>query len=105
MIRRAILAVAVSLAGLAGASALDLDLAKISPAMEICPGKPGFVRVPGTRNCTRLSGRVAAGVDARAGAGGAMTAPNVAGRIAVDNRADTEFGEVRTYVRVGNGRR
>lgn len=103
--RLPLLTVASLLAGGFGASALDLDLAKIAPTMEPCPNRPGFVRMPGAHHCTRLSGRVAAGVDARAGAGGAAAAPNVAGRIAIDNRADTEFGEVRTYVRVGNGRR
>lgn len=87
------------------ATALDLDLAKIAPVLEPCPGKPGFVRQPGTRNCTRLSGRVRAGADVVAGSGGSAAAPSVAGRIAIDNRADTEFGEVRTFVRVGNGRR
>jgi len=103
--RRAPLALAAVLVGGAGANALDLDLAKIAPTMEACPGRPGFVRMPGAPNCTRLSGRVAAGVDARAGAGGVATRPVAAGRIAIDNRADTDFGEVRTYVRVGNGRR
>ena len=28
-----------------------------------------------------------------------------AGRLAIDNRADTDLGEVRTYVRIGNSRR
>lgn len=93
------------LAGSVGASALDLDLAKIAPTMEACPGRPGFVRLPGAQNCTRLSGRVAAGLNARTGAGGTAAAPVVAARIAVDNRAETDLGEVRTYVRVGNGRR
>lgn len=105
MMRRAVFAVSVCLAGLGGASALDLDLAKIAPSMEACPGKPGFVRLPGARNCTRLTGRVAAGMDARAGIGGAAAVPSVAGQIAIDNRAQTDLGEVRTYVRVGNGRR
>ena len=103
--RRTVLILVSLLAGSVGAGALDLDLAKIAPTMEACPGRPGFVRMPGARNCTRLSGRVAAGVTAQAGAGGTVAAPVVAGRIAVDNRADTDLGEVRTYVRVGNGRR
>lgn len=103
--RLPVLVAAALLAAPVGASALDLDFAKIAPTMEACPGKPGFVRMPGSRNCTRLSGRVVAGIDARANAGGAAAAPVVAGRIAIDNRTDTDFGEVRTYVRVGNGRR
>jgi hypothetical protein len=102
--RRAIVVLALTLAP-PSAQALDLDLAKIAPVMEACPGRPGFVRLPGARNCTRLTGRVAAGAEMRAGAGGAAAAPTVSGRVAIDNRADTELGEVRTYVRVGNGRR
>ena len=102
---RLLLGLAILLNGTLGASALDLDLAKIAPTMEACPGKPGFVRILGARSCTRLSGRVAAGMDARANRDGPVTAPMVAGQIAIDNRADTDLGEVRTYVRIGNGRR
>ena len=29
----------------------------------------------------------------------------LAGHLAIDNRADTDLGEVRTYLRFGNGRR
>lgn len=100
-----LLGLAILLTGTIGASALDLDLAKIAPTMEACPGKPGFVRMPGARSCTRLSGRVSAGIDGRVNRDGPATAPMVAGRIAIDNRADTDLGEVRTYVRIGNGRR
>ncbi len=103
--RRSLFSLAIFLNATFGASALDLDLAKIAPTMEACPGKPGFVRMPGAQSCTRLSGRVAAGLDARVNRDGPATAPMVAGRIAIDNRADTDLGEVRTYVRIGNGRR
>lgn len=95
---------ALGLAGVAPALALDLTKEKVAPVSEACPGKPGFVRVPGTRSCTRLSGRVAAGAGIAAG-GHAYAQPDIAGRIAIDNRTETDFGEVRTYVRVGNGRR
>ena len=71
--RQGLFILACLLAGGADASALDLDLAKIAPTMEACPGRPGFVRMPGARHCTRLSGRVAAGLDARTGAGGTAT--------------------------------
>jgi hypothetical protein len=102
--RVAALLVAWGLSVTGPALALDLTKEKVVPVSEPCPGKPGFVRMPGTRSCTRLSGRVAA----QAGTGGAYrpaAQPDIAGRIAIDNRTETDFGEVRTYVRIGNGRR
>ncbi|MGU3668548.1 hypothetical protein ACLBX9_30575 [Methylobacterium sp. A49B] len=85
--------------------ALDLRTMPVTPGPVPCPTKgPGFVRMPGLDGCIRISGRVAAGMDARAGHGVAA-APTVAGRVAIDSRADTDLGEVRTYVRIGSGRR
>jgi hypothetical protein len=99
------LAGVLALAAAAPALALDLALEKLPSVVEPCPGKPGFVRLPGTRNCTRLSGRVAAQVDTRVAGGTAAAAPVATGRIAVDNRTQTDYGEVRTYLRFGNDRR
>jgi hypothetical protein len=87
------------------AMAVELQKAPVTPGLVPCPSKgPGFVRVPGSDSCVRISGRVTGGMDMRAGHGVAA-APVVAGRLAIDNRADTDLGEVRTYVRIGNGRR
>lgn len=87
------------------ALALDLRQIPTAPKPLPCPSKgPGFVRMPGTDSCIRVSGHVAAGLDLRAGHA-AAAAPTVAGRLAIDNRADTDLGEVRTYLRIGNGRR
>lgn len=87
------------------ALAVDLQKAPVTPGLMPCPSKgPGFVRMPGSDSCVRISGRVTAGMDMRAGHGVAA-APVAAGRLAIDNRADTDLGEVRTYVRIGNGRR
>ncbi len=96
----------LALAILGSTSVLALDLPKeaMAPTSEACPGRPGFVRIPGTQSCTRLSGRVAAGAGIGSGTR-ALATPDVTGRIAVDNRTQTDFGEVRTYVRIGNGRR
>ena len=86
-------------------AALDLRDLPAIPGPVPCPSKgQGFVRLPGSDSCIRVSGRVVAGADLAAGRGVAA-APAVAGRIAVDNRADTDLGEVRTYVRIGAGRR
>ncbi|MBE7202095.1 MAG: hypothetical protein INR70_30420 [Parafilimonas terrae] len=85
--------------------ALDLRTMPVTPGPMPCPSKgPGFVRMPGMDGCIRVSGRVAAGIDVRTGHGVAA-APTVAGRVAIDSRADTDLGEVRTYLRIGNGHR
>ncbi|GJE09372.1 MULTISPECIES: porin [Methylobacterium] len=89
----------------APAVAIEPQKAPVTPGPVPCPSKgPGFVRFPGSGSCIRVSGRVAAGMDLRSATESAAT-PTVAGRLAIDNRADTDLGEVRTYVRIGNGRR
>jgi hypothetical protein len=88
------------------AGARDLEKASSAAAAMPCPSKgPGFIRLPGSVSCIRVSGRVIAGADLRPGHGaGAASPPAIAGRLAIDNRADTDLGEVRTFVRIGNGR-
>ncbi|MEE7450347.1 hypothetical protein MRF4_22505 [Methylobacterium radiotolerans] len=87
------------------AAALDLRDLPVIPGPVPCPSKgQGFVRLPGSDSCVRVSGRVVAGADVGT-VHGVAAAPAVAGRIAIDNRADTDLGEVRTYVRIGAGRR
>ncbi|WP_331286462.1 MULTISPECIES: porin [Methylobacteriaceae] len=69
--------------------------------MEPCPREgAGFVRIPGTTTCLRLSGRVAAGLQTGAG----RTAAPVAGRLSVDTRSETDLGPVRSFVRIDAGR-
>ena len=61
-----------------------------------------FVAVPGTNTCLRIAGRV------RAEAGAARRErmrPSAAGRADLDLRTLTDYGPVRTFVRVGAGRR
>lgn len=71
-----------------------------------CPEQgPGFVRLPGSATCLRLSGRAAAGVAVRSGRDGTAARPEADGRFALDARTDTDLGPLRTYVRVGSGRR
>lgn len=74
--------------------------------LEACPTMgSGFVRLPGSRTCLRLSGRAAANLDMQAGRQGAIARPDAAGRIAVDARTETDLGPVRTYLRVGTRHR
>ena len=66
-----------------------------------CPKQgAGFVRVPGSPTCIRLSGRAVGGIDV--GSNGA--APVTAGQLSIDTRGESEFGPVRAFVRMGHGR-
>lgn len=94
---------AVALTGTAGAAE------PVRPAPEAarpCPRSgAGFVRIPGSDTCIHLSGRVAAGLDAGSARRAVRPTPPDVARLAIDTRTDTEYGPVRTYVRVGSGRR
>lgn len=70
-------------------------------ALLPCPGQgPGFMQLPGSGTCIRVSGRVAAGVDI----GPQRTAPVAAGQLSIDSRTESDYGPVRTFVRLGHGR-
>ena len=107
LLRAPTLAVASALvaAGLPAAAFERAPLPSEAP-MEPCPAQgAGFDRIPGTSTCIRLSGRVAAGVDARVGGRArSSTAVPVQGRVAIDARTDSEYGPVRSFVRIGAGR-
>ena len=71
-----------------------------------CPSQgAGFARTPGSRTCFRISGHVATGIDLRAGRDRTVAVPTTSGRLAIDTRTDSDLGPVRTYVRIGQGRR
>lgn len=66
-----------------------------------CPKQgPGFVRVPGSPTCIRLSGRAVGALDIDSHG----TAPVTAGQLSIDTRSESEFGPVRAFVRMGHGR-
>ncbi|TXM72081.1 hypothetical protein FV218_13920 [Methylobacterium sp. WL69] len=99
---RVVLGLGIGLAG--PVSARDRAVA---PAGEVrpCPSQgAGFVRVPGTTTCLRLSGRVAAGLAAGPAAERRNPAPLSLGRLSVDTRTTTDYGPVRAFVRMGTGR-
>ncbi|WP_336486514.1 porin [Methylobacterium nigriterrae] len=86
------------------ASAREPVRAPVAEPLQACPSQgQGFVRVPGSRSCIRLSGRVRAGLDARIDHGAAAR-PTASGRFAIDTRSETDYGPVRTFVRIGSGR-
>lgn len=98
-------------AGLAGCllwapSVLAVD-AKFAPeAARACPRHgPGFVQVPGSATCIRIGGHV------RAEYGGStrrIDRDRIAGfgssaSVSADTRTDTEYGPLRSYVRIRAG--
>lgn len=107
------LATGIVIAALAALPALARDAlqdptkALAGPSLLPCPSQgAGFARMPGSPTCFRISGRVATGIDLRAGGPhGAGAVPTTIGRFAIDTRTDSDLGPVRTYVRIGQGRR
>jgi hypothetical protein len=70
-------------------------------ALQPCPRQgPGFVRVPGSATCVRVSGRAVGGIDV----GAQHAAPVKAGQLSIDTRTESDLGPVRAFVRVGHGR-
>lgn len=100
VVRRLTLSLAVALTSSA-ALALDRAALPSEAPMEACPEQgAGFARIPGTSTCLRVSGRVAAGIDA----GTHGSAAPVRGRFSVDTRSDTDLGPVRSFLRLDAGR-
>lgn len=89
---------------LAPGAAVALDRAALpsEAPMEACPEPgAGFARIPGTSTCLRVSGRVAAGIEA----GTQGSAAPVRGRFSVDTRSETDLGPVRSFLRLDAGHR
>ncbi|MDB5589635.1 porin [Enterovirga sp.] len=75
-------------------------------AARSCPRYgPGFVEVPGTSTCIRISGRVATDYTASARRVSRDDVPGfrTRGQVSVDSRTDTAYGPVRGYVRMRAG--
>ncbi|WP_342149637.1 porin [Methylorubrum sp. SB2] len=82
--------------------ALDRAPLPSEAPMEACPEQgAGFARIPGTATCLRVSGRVAAGIDA----GTHGSAAPVRGRFSVDTRSATDLGPMRSFLRLDAGHR
>ena len=83
------------------AGAFDRDRLASEAPMEPCPAQgPNFAKIPGTSTCIRLSGRVAAGIDVGRAPGQAATPPNAV-RAQIDTRSTSDYGPVRSVVRMG----
>ncbi|GJD93118.1 porin [Methylobacterium iners] len=75
-------------------------------AARPCPTQgPGFIRIPGSDTCIRLGGRIVSGIEARIDRRAAVARPVTDGRFQIDARTQTDLGPVRTFVRIGSGRR
>lgn len=71
-----------------------------------CPQHgPGFVQIPGTSTCMRLSGRVRSEyvTSSRRVSREDIAGLSTRGSVAVDSRTDTAYGPLRSYVRLRAG--
>lgn len=94
------------LASMAPASALEPVRPDPQPRAKPCLRHgTGFVRIPGSDTCIRIGGRATTGLDLRAQEHGASAVPVAGGRLAVDTRVESDYGPVRTFVRIDAGRR
>lgn len=80
-----------------------------SPSSRACAAHgPGFTYLPETGTCLRVSGRVRAEAGAGSGKGSGRDERfdvRSNGRLDLDARTDTAAGPLRSFVRVGAGRR
>ena len=95
-------ALAATLLAGGGLPARALDRKPAPEFSSACAGYgPGFQVVPGTRTCVRVSGRVRSEVQAGSTRTGVDRARmNAEARMSVDARSETDYGPLRTYVRV-----
>jgi hypothetical protein len=71
-----------------------------------CPQHgPGFVQVPGSTTCVKLGGRVVAETTtgSRRVARDQLAGFGAGGRVSLDARTETPYGQVRSYIRVRAG--
>ncbi|MBB2961017.1 porin [Methylobacterium sp. R2-1] len=89
-------------AGIRSATAFERTPHPSDMPVASCPSQGvGFIRIPGTTTCIRLSGRITAGADV----GTSRAAAPVQGRISVDTRSESALGPVRSFVRIDAGGR
>jgi hypothetical protein len=81
--------------------------APVQDKVTACPEfGPGFVHVPGSGTCVRASGRVrldyetSGSRDRRSD----LAHPSASARLTIDTRSDTDYGPVRSVVRVRGSR-
>lgn len=95
----------IGVLGLTG-PASSLELAKAPDTVRPCPRHgPGFVQAPGTTTCVRIGGRVTTeyGASARRIDRDRIVGFGTSASVALDARTDTDYGPVRTYLRMRAG--
>lgn len=101
------LRILVAAAGLGAAgSAAAIDYALPTSPVRACPRHgQGFVQVPGTTTCLRIGGRVTGeyGTGTRRIDRDRIAGFGTSAAVSMDARTDTEYGPLRSYVRVKAG--
>ncbi len=104
MIKATFAAVLLCLAGLGPGYALER--VPVPDPVRACPRYgAGFVEVPGTSTCMRIGGRVTSQytTGTRRIARDQIAGFGAAARVSVETRTDTDYGPVRSYVRLRAG--
>jgi hypothetical protein len=102
--RRLVLAVPLLLCG--AEAAVAGERYAVPETVRACPQHgAGFVQVPGSTTCVRISGRVTSeyATATRHISRDQIAGFGTSGRVAVDARTDTAYGPLRSYVRVRAG--
>ena len=108
LVKSLLLGSATALVAVSGASAADLGVKKPSPVeyVKVCNTYgAGFFYIPGGNTCLKIGGRVRAeyyfGENRHQGFnGGSDTGFRAQGHIQLDGRTATEYGTLRTFVRL-----
>ena len=82
------------------------DRAPAAESVRSCPRHgPGFVQLPGTTTCVRIGGRVRGeyGASTRRVGRDQIAGFGSSAAVSMDSRTDTEYGPLRSYVRVKAG--
>jgi hypothetical protein len=96
----------LALAASGAAPAWAVEPWTIPEVARPCPQQgPGFVQMPGSATCVKLGGRVVAEttVGSRRIARDQISGFGASGSVSLDARTNTEYGPLRTYVRVKAG--
>ena len=73
-------------------------------AARPCPARgPGFIQLPGAETCLRIGGRLRGEAGTRRTSAGDSIGLHSEGRLDLDARTQTDYGPVRTFVRIRGG--
>jgi hypothetical protein len=86
------------------AEAVERKAVPSATAARPCPARgPGFIQLPGAETCLRIGGRLRGEAGTRRTSAGDSIGLHSEGRLDLDARTQTDYGPVRTFVRIRGG--